>query len=76
MLSLETPTLDDMFEKWRENIQYLPSLVNYFQLVASGNAPPELHDSNATFAAQTVLILINHFLKLEEHNAAAKTTTS
>ena len=70
------PTLDEVFQRWLENRENLSSVIIWFELIATGKAPPKLEDNNAIFAAQTVLVLINHFLELEKSNAATKTTTT
>lgn len=70
------PTLDDLFQKWRESRTDVLSAARYFSEIAGGQRGSMLRGNNAVFAAQTVMILIHHFLELETSNATTKTTTT
>ena len=76
MLNPGIPTIDDLFQKWREAPTEVLSAARYFSEIASGQRGELLRGNNAVFAAQTVMILIHHFIELEESNAATKTTTT
>ena len=70
------PTLEELLQKWRGASADILSAANYFALVAGGQRGSMLRGNNAIFAAQTVMVLINHFLELEKKNDATKTTTT
>lgn len=76
MLDQGIPTLDDLFQKWRENKSDLQASISYFQQIAAGQRPPLIRESSAIFAAQTMMILVKHFLELEKTNAITQTTTT
>lgn len=65
MSTTNTPTLDELFERIEkllrdpEVAKYRESFEAYFRSVATGQYPV-LEDSNAMFAAQCVLILVEH----------------
>lgn len=70
------PTLDELFQKWRESPSDIIPTAKYFALIAAGQRGSMIRENNAVFAAQIVVILINHFLELEKSNATTKTTTT
>ena len=76
MVNPGIPTLDELFQKWREAHADILSAANYFASMANGQRGSLLRGNNAVFAAQTVMILINHFLEMEKKNATYQTTTT
>ena len=68
---MSTPTLDELFAKFRyllrdqEFTQHRESFETYFRLVASGQALPSLHSSNAVLAAQCVIVVLEHVKRME-----------
>ena len=68
---MSTPTLDELFEKFRhllkdqEFTQHSESFETYFRLVASGQAEPLLSNSNAVMAAQCVIVILEHVKQME-----------
>ena len=68
---MSTPTLDELFEKFRhllkdrEFTQHRESFETHFRLVASGKVVPWLRDSNAVMAAQCVIVVLEHVKRME-----------
>ncbi len=66
---MSTPTLDELFEKFRQLLKdpesYRESFEAYFRLVASGQAEPLLSQSNAVMAAQCVIVVLEHVKRME-----------
>lgn len=68
---MSTPTLDELFEKFRcllrdqEFTQHSEFFEMYFRLVASGQAEPRLSGSNAVMAAQCVIVVLEHVKRME-----------
>lgn len=63
-MSDNTPTLEELFEKFRQFLKdpesYRQSFEIYFRSVASGQAEPVLSNSNAVMAAQCVVVILEH----------------
>ena len=68
---MSTPTLDELFAKFRHLLrdqelkQRSESFESHFRLVASGQALPSLHSSNAVMAAQCVIVILEHVKRME-----------
>ena len=68
---MSTPTLDELFAKFRHLLkdqelkQRSESFETHFRLVASGQALPSLHSSNAVMAAQCVIVVLEHVKRME-----------
>ena len=76
MLNPGIPTIDDILQKWRESRTDVLAAARYFSEVAGGQRGSMLRGNDAIFAAQTVMILINHFLELEKSNATNQKTAT
>ncbi len=71
---MSAPTLEELFEKFRKlnhlaHVAQSDAFEQYFRLVASGQAKPELRGENAVFAAQCVVILFEHVKAMEASDA-------
>lgn len=66
---MSIPTIEELFEKYRQLLtdpemeKRLEAFELYFSAVASGKREPLLGRMNAVFAAQTVLVVLEHVKK-------------
>ena len=62
---MSVPTLEELFEKFRKlnhlaHVAQSDAFEQYWRLVASGQAKPELRGENAVFAAECFIVLLEH----------------